>query len=187
MPQYEDVYEPPLLDATFIDKIDDLIAELQNLSAPSATNVSVDATGMDVITATNAQGALKQLDTAVDGLNSNLAQKTEWHVALNQLVSAGANYDYTLNLTMPDYTPTEIMFCLMRDSNARTFASTTIPYMQYVNGAIYTSGEFTLYSGQMNQANIYHVNAVCIYKNATQCEVALQSLTEAVRVRVFVR
>lgn len=74
MPQYEDVYEPPLLDATFIDKIDDLIAELQNLSAPSATNVSVDATGMDVITATNAQGALKQLDTAVDSLDARLVQ-----------------------------------------------------------------------------------------------------------------
>ena len=72
-PQYEDVYEPPLMDATFIDKIGDLIAELQNLSAPSATSVAVDATGMDVITATNAQGALKQLDSAVDSLDSNLA------------------------------------------------------------------------------------------------------------------
>lgn len=54
---------------------DDLIDAIEALSAPSATNVSVDATGMDVITATNAQGAIKQLDTAVDGLNSNLTQK----------------------------------------------------------------------------------------------------------------
>lgn len=99
-PQYEDVYEPPLLDATFIDKIDDLIAELQNLSAPSATNVSVDATGMDVITATNAQGALKQLDSAVDSLDSNLANlvKTKYFDIKCTNLTNGAYLDSYINL-----------------------------------------------------------------------------------------
>lgn len=58
----------PILD------FDDLILALQALSAPSATNVAVDPTGMDIITATNSQGALKQLDTAVDEVNSSLTQ-----------------------------------------------------------------------------------------------------------------
>ena len=53
---------------------DDLITAIQALSAPSGTNVAVDPTGMEIITAENAQGALKQLDTAVDSVNSSLAQ-----------------------------------------------------------------------------------------------------------------
>ena len=76
MPQYEDVYEPPLLDATFIDKIDDLIAELQNLSAPSATNVAVSPTGLHYITEDDAQGALAELDAECYSLSNSLMQKT---------------------------------------------------------------------------------------------------------------
>ena len=74
MPQYEDVYEPPLLDATFIDKIDDLIAELQNLSAPSATNVAVSPTGLHYITEDDAQGALAELDAECFALNNSLTK-----------------------------------------------------------------------------------------------------------------
>ena len=74
-PQYEDVYEPPLLDATFIDKIDDLIAELQNLSAPSATNVAVSPTGLHYITEDDAQGALAELDAECYSLSNSLTQK----------------------------------------------------------------------------------------------------------------
>ena len=73
-PQYEDVYEPPLLDATFIDKIDDLIAELQNLSAPSATNVAVSPTGLHYITEDDAQGALAELDAECYSLSNSLTQ-----------------------------------------------------------------------------------------------------------------
>lgn len=51
---------------------DDLITAIQALSAPSATDVAVDPTGMEIITANNSQGALKQLDTAVDSVNSSL-------------------------------------------------------------------------------------------------------------------
>jgi len=53
---------------------DDLITAIQALSAPSATDVAVDPTGMEIITANNSQGALKQLDTAVDSVNSSLTQ-----------------------------------------------------------------------------------------------------------------
>ena len=84
-PQYEDVYEPPLLDATFIDKIDDLIAELQNLSAPSATNVAVSPTGMHYITEDDAQGALAELDAECYALNNSLTQ-------LGDDVSSFGNY-----------------------------------------------------------------------------------------------
>ena len=152
-----------------------------------AAGVSFDNTGLEIISHDTVQLALEDLDAAVDSVNSSLAQKTEWHRVINQLVATGSNYDQTLTMDMPDYTPNEIMFCLMRESNSRTFATAVIPYNQYVNGAIYTGGQFTLYSGQMTSANIYHVNAVCIYVSSTQCEIALQSLTEAVRVRVFVR
>ena len=55
---------------------DDLITAIQALSAPSATDVAVDPTGMEIITANNSQGALKQLDTAVDSVNSSLTYKT---------------------------------------------------------------------------------------------------------------
>lgn len=63
----------PIIDE---DALDDLVTAVQALSAPSATSVAVDATGMDIITAENAQGALKQLDTAVDSLSSSLTKLT---------------------------------------------------------------------------------------------------------------
>ena len=73
---------------------DDLITAIQALSAPSATNVAVDPTGMEIITANNSQGALKQLDTAVDSVNSSLthslkAQQVQF--ALQNPVTINAN------------------------------------------------------------------------------------------------
>ena len=103
-PTYEDVYEPPLLDATFIDKIDDLIAELQNLSAPSATNVAVSPTGLHYITEDDAQGALAELDAEAYAINSSLAQKqSKIKSTTVSKASSSANYVSTgLNATLVD-------------------------------------------------------------------------------------
>ena len=105
MPQYEDVYEPPLLDATFIDKIDDLIAELQNLSAPSATNVAVSPTGLHYITEDDAQGALAELDAECYSLSNSLTQLIYTKV-FNESISVTANNSFGKNVdaTVNGYT-----------------------------------------------------------------------------------
>lgn len=68
----------------FLD-FDALISAIQALSAPSATNVAVDPTGMDIITANNSQGALKQLDTAVDSVNSSLTNYTTYATTADEI------------------------------------------------------------------------------------------------------
>ena len=53
---------------------DDLILALQDLAAPSATDVAVSNTNMHYITEDDAQGALAELDAECYALNNSLTQ-----------------------------------------------------------------------------------------------------------------
>lgn len=82
----------------FLD-FDDLITAIQALSAPSATNVSFSPTGAEIITEDNVQGALMELDGAVDSVNASLTQKLskEWTqltgtISENQNIPIGSDY-----------------------------------------------------------------------------------------------
>lgn len=59
----------PIIDE---DKLDDIITALQALSAPSGTDVAISPTGMHIVTEDDVQGAISELDTAVDSVNSSL-------------------------------------------------------------------------------------------------------------------
>ena len=69
-PTYEDVYEPPILDSTFSDKMDELKAAL----SPQASGVHVSTANMHYITEDDAQGALAELDAEAYAINASLAQ-----------------------------------------------------------------------------------------------------------------
>lgn len=58
----------PILD------FDDLILALQDLAAPSATDVAVSTANMHYITEDDAQGALAELDAEAYAINSSLTQ-----------------------------------------------------------------------------------------------------------------
>ena len=65
--------DPIVLDETgqlMLDKLDAIISALN----PNAQGVSFDKTGCDIITATNVQGALKQLDSGLNNTNQSLTQ-----------------------------------------------------------------------------------------------------------------
>ena len=57
----------------FLD-FDDLITAIQALSAPSGTNVAISPTGMHIVTEDDVQGAISELDSAVDSVNASLTQ-----------------------------------------------------------------------------------------------------------------
>lgn len=61
----------PIIDE---DKLDDIITALQALSAPSGTDVAISPTGMHIVTEDDVQGAISELDTAVDSVNSSLTK-----------------------------------------------------------------------------------------------------------------
>ena len=56
----------PILD------FDDLITAIQALSAPSGTDVAISPTGMHIVTEDDVQGAISELDSAVDSVNASL-------------------------------------------------------------------------------------------------------------------
>ena len=88
---------------------DALIAAIQALSAPSATNVAVSPTGMHYITEDDAQGALAELDAEAYAINSSLAQKKTTatlpenvysNIGINQVERSGNIVIVTLGLTI---------------------------------------------------------------------------------------
>ena len=70
-PTYEDVYEPPMLDSTG----QAILRAIQALSAPSGTDVAISPTGMHIVTEDDVQGAISELDSAVDSVNASLTKK----------------------------------------------------------------------------------------------------------------
>ena len=64
----------PIIDE---DALDDLVTAVQALAAPSGTNVAISNTGMHYVTASNAQGAISELDAEAYALNASLAQKQD--------------------------------------------------------------------------------------------------------------
>ena len=59
----------PIIDE---DALDDLVTAVQALAAPSGTNVAISNTGMHYVTASNAQGAISELDAEAYALNASL-------------------------------------------------------------------------------------------------------------------
>lgn len=51
-----------------------IVTALQALSAPSGTDVAISPTGMHIVTEDDVQGAISELDTAVDSVNASLTQ-----------------------------------------------------------------------------------------------------------------
>lgn len=76
----------------------------------------------------------------------------------------------------------EIMFTMQRNSNGRTIASVSVPYMQFVGGAMYATGQWTITSG-----GNYLITGVCIYTDSSHIEIALSAISENVTVRVYYR
>lgn len=67
------VTKPIIKDETgqdILDKLDEIISAL----SPNAQGVSFDKTGCEIITANNVQDGMKQLDSGLDTVSSNLAQ-----------------------------------------------------------------------------------------------------------------
>lgn len=64
----------PIIDE---DKLDDIITALQALSAPSGTDVAISPTGMHIVTEDDVQGAISELDSAVDSVNASLTQSED--------------------------------------------------------------------------------------------------------------
>ena len=74
----------PIIDE---DKLDDIITALQALSAPSGTDVAISPTGMHIVTEDDVQGAISELDSAVDSVNASLTQLETAEKSLNSNVS----------------------------------------------------------------------------------------------------
>ena len=68
---------------------DDLILALQDLAAPSATDVAVSTANMHYITEDDAQGALAELDAECFALNNSLTQKQD---TINLSTPSGTTY-----------------------------------------------------------------------------------------------
>ena len=82
----------------------------------------------------------------------------------------------------------EIMFTIQRYSNGRTIACTIVPYGQFVGGAVYAFGSFTMFADNIgNLPNVVIINAVCIDAGNNQVEIAVGALNEVLRFRLFYR
>ena len=124
-----------------------------------------------------------------NALNSKLTNKTEWLRIAEITTTANVNYDQTVSVTVPSYV-SEIMFTLQRASNGRTFASTVVPWGQFNGGAIYTSGEYAIYSGTFTDivnTGTRLISAVAIYVNNSSIEIAINANDEPIKARIFVR
>lgn len=73
----------PIIDE---DKLDDIITALQALAAPSGTNVAISPTGMHIVTEDDVQGAISELDSAVDSVNSSLTNYTTYATTADEIV-----------------------------------------------------------------------------------------------------
>lgn len=106
-PTYEDVYEPPVLDSTFSDKMDELKAAL----SPQASGVHVSTANMHYITEDDAQGALAELDAEAYAINSSLTQliTTEVIEVGTQTIAQNARGVFTANVAKQGYTPIGIV------------------------------------------------------------------------------
>ena len=95
----------PILD------FDDLITAIQALSAPSGTDVAISPTGMHIVTENDVQGAISELDSAVDSVNSSLTQNivTERFDMGEQTIGAGARGVFTTSVAKTGYTPLGII------------------------------------------------------------------------------
>lgn len=90
----------PIIDE---DKLDDIITAIQALSAPSGTDVAISPTGMHIVTEDDVQGAISELDSAVDSVNASL---TKFITFINTdtnttTVASGANATIDHNYTVP--------------------------------------------------------------------------------------
>lgn len=135
-------------------------------------------------------GAINELDSdiasqaaEISSLNSSLV----WKILVNITVAANQALDQVITFDNNLENYQEIMFCIIRASNARTFATSQMPIGQFLNGAIYASGIFAIYAGAMNANPNNYISAVAIYRSPTSIEVALNAVSEALIVRVFVR
>lgn len=122
------------------------------------------------------------LQEQVTSINSKL----EWKVLADGTTTANVSYDTTT--TIQDISAfRELMFTLQRVSNGRTFASSILPMSQFVNGAIYAIGSYSMFAGKLNQQTAMIVNAVAIYVNDTQVEFAINAHDEAIKFRLHGR
>ena len=97
----------PILD------FDALITAIQALSAPSRTDVAISPTGMHIVTEDDVQGAISELDSAVDSVNSSLTQLLKVVTTTTATLTINANTTVT-NISEPlpsvaGYTPLEVL------------------------------------------------------------------------------
>ena len=77
---------------------DALITAINNLAAPSGTNVAISPTGMHIVTEDDAQGAISELDAGLYATNQSLAQKETSAISIPQ-ISAGDSTTLTIDVS----------------------------------------------------------------------------------------
>ena len=147
------------------------------------TNVTIQIPAMtDAPDQSVNSNCIDKLGDAVNALNSHLT----WTRLTEQTTTANTAYDSTI--TIPNVNNyNEIMLSLQRASNGRTFATTVVPVSQFLGGAVYSLGSYSIFSGNLDQQNAIVVNAVAIYVSDTQVEIAMNSLSEPVKIRLYGR
>lgn len=104
----------------------------------------------------------------------------DWQLVLEVTQDATKSIDETLLISNAPTNPRELLFTIQRVSNGRTFASTLIPYGQFINAGVYAYGSYIL-----NGSNLR--NAVAIYTDNTHIEIAADTSSESLKYRVFMR
>lgn len=149
----------PILD------FDALIEAIEALSAPSGTDVAISPTGMHIVTERDVQGAISELDSAVDEVNSNLATKMIYKFSYSytaKSVGANGNASFTADNSIPSgYTAIGIEYIHSGDYSIFVrhvnIGNGTITVHNTSNSAISTSPSLTItcvkdemYGGSIN-------------------------------------
>lgn len=124
-----------------------------------------------------------------DTLNAKLGTLLDWTLVASEDSTAGVDYDNTISVSIPN-TVKELMFTVQRKSNGRTIASASIPYGQFIGGALYAMGSFTIFGNLISTLNtVAIINAVCIHLENNQIEIACTcaNINESLRFRVYYR
>ena len=129
---------------------DALIAAIQALSAPSATDVAVSTANMHYITEDDAQGALAELDAEAYAINSSLAQK----ILIGRSTITGDNTTnkvskvIDITATNPDGLPIKGVLLQWLDTD------NIVTYADYLNVVTYSASSLTV-SSKWRTANTY--------------------------------
>ena len=152
----------PIIDE---DALDDLVTAVQALAAPSGTNVAISNTGMHYVTASNAQGAISELDAEAYALNASLS-KLDYYTLLSGDIVSSTKTTKTLygGRKLSDY---RMFFAVIR-INSINKASMFVPKSLFQSA----SDQFSLF--YVDSSNVQRWFEIT-YKNDTQVDIQASS------------